>query len=60
MISEFRPKNIMIHTFWEKKLQNSGMAHFSEFDGKKLFNLVNASRPVFNFYCLLIFGPKFN
>ena len=49
-MSEFRPKNIMMSDFGAKKLHNRiaewCVLSVSEFDGKKLFHLVNASRQV--------------
>ena len=51
MTGEFQSKNIMISDFGGKKIPNSRMARFirSEYDGKKLFRLVNASRRVLIF-----------
>ena len=48
MISEFRPTNIMISDFWAKsyRIAEWCVLSDSEFDGKKLFHLVNASRLV--------------
>ena len=53
MISKFRPKNIMIRDFGAKKklrIAEWRVLSVSEFDGKKLFHIVNASRQVFIFY----------
>ena len=58
MNSEFRPKNIMISHFWAKnyRIAEWCVLSVSEFDGKKLFHLVDASRRVliFTYYCFLV------
>ena len=52
MTSEFRPTNIWISDFWAKKYRIAEWCFISvsEFGGKKLFHIVNASRPVLIFY----------
>ena len=60
MISELKPKNIMISDFGAKKIPNTGMAHFivSESEGKKLYQLINSSRQVL-FLLITHFWGKF-
>ena len=49
-ISEFRPKNIMIAIFWRKNYQIAEwLVSVSEFDGKKIFHLINVSRGILIF-----------
>ena len=52
VISEFRPKIIIICDFWAKKLPNSRMVPFigSKFEGKELLHLINSSRQVLILY----------
>ena len=51
MISDFGPKNIMLVILWRKnyRIAECRVLSVSEFDRKKVFHLVNASRQVLIF-----------